>query len=98
MTGHPAWCSPRRCEVTDDLPQERASHRSESIDLDVRGLWIPHRVIKAASAQLVRVTAPWPTNTFLVLVADGEEISMPLHAATTVLTQLTELAGKEETR
>jgi hypothetical protein len=91
---HPAWCSLRLCEVTDDLPTHNAYHRSEPIALDAKGLTLPTGVVQGASAQLVQIVAPWSTSTFLVITTDdSQEISMRLHEAVTVLTQLTELAA-----
>jgi hypothetical protein len=91
---HPAWCSPRLCDVTDPaLPMDGSSHRSEPIDLGLNATLGPIRV---ATASLVQASCPWPTDTFLVLAGEGDQIDMRLSQAAGILVRLNELVSQGE--
>lgn len=99
MTAHPAWCSPNLCDATDPNlpdyggPDYGGAHRSEPIDLDTRRLSVGHAMVQATSASLYQAAAPWTVETFLLIRADGVELSMPISQAAGVLSQLAQLVA-----
>lgn len=90
---HPAWCSPRCCDVTPDLPADGGQHRSEPIALDLQMAVSPHGFISHTTVHLQQADCPWQTPVYLVLAADGREMFMPLPAAVGVLARMVELAA-----
>jgi hypothetical protein len=95
MTDHPAWCSPDRCDVTDpNLPAYEGAHRSEPVDVNTPGLTVGNRMVQATSASLYQAAAPWNVSTYLIVVADSVETSMPVFQAAGALAQLAGLVDR----
>jgi hypothetical protein len=92
---HPRWCLPQYCTATDSqLPLDGGEHQSEPIGLDLRRVMTNRGGLSAAgvgSAYLTQAACPWPTETYLHLEADGEDMTIPLSQAAGVLAQLTDL-------
>lgn len=90
LVEHPAWCSPRRCTVTGELPLDEAVHLSAAVILDA-----PITVTGALAVQAwLQQLAAGDTTTYLVLDApdiDCGRALLPVDEAATSLAALQQL-------
>jgi hypothetical protein len=94
-TTHPAWCDQTLCTVNpeavagDEPMVNWGQHRSAARDLGVKGYYR-----ESMTAVLTMAAAPWPTEVFVRVYANGQEI-LTLNGleATVLATRLAKLAS-----